>query len=136
MPDGAELADPKTKTILIVDDDESVLNLLEILIKRDGFRIELAATGQEALEKLKRRHDALVLDLMLPGSTSGFGVLKELDALPPPVPPVIIVTAFGHTKEVQEVQKNHHVVAFLHKPINQDKLLGSLHKTLRTQPPK
>ena len=34
------LADPKTKEILIVDDDEAMLNLLVILVRRDGFRID------------------------------------------------------------------------------------------------
>jgi len=36
---------PKTKSVLIVDDDESMLNLLEILVKKDGFQIDLARTA-------------------------------------------------------------------------------------------
>ena len=42
-------ADPKTKEVLIVDDDESMLNLLSILVRRDGFRIDLAGSGDDAL---------------------------------------------------------------------------------------
>ncbi|MBI5629881.1 MAG: response regulator [Elusimicrobia bacterium] len=127
------LLDPKTKTVLIVDDDESMLNLLEIMIRRDGFKIDLAATGEKALEKLKSSPDALVLDLMLPGIT-GFEVISHLSRTPAP-PPVIVVTAYAHTKEVQDMRKQVHVEEFLVKPISQKKLLSILHRVLKTQPP-
>jgi CheY-like chemotaxis protein len=130
-----ELADPKTKSVLIVDDDESMLNLLEILVKRDGFQIDLARTGDEALEKLKRHQDALILDLMLPGTTSGFAVLKKLREWTTPPPPVIVVTAYVSHKEVQEVQKDPNVALFLSKPINQNKLLEALHRVMHTKAP-
>ena len=128
-------SDPKTKEILIVDDDEAMLNLLSILVRRDGFRIDLAGTGDDALEKLKRPHDALILDLMLPGNTSGFDVLARLHAFEGKVPPVIVVTAHAQTKEVQDVMKDPNVVMFLPKPINQKSLLGALHKVLKTVNP-
>ena len=127
--------DPKTKEILIVDDDEAMLNLLSILVRRDGFRIDLAGTGDDALEKLKRPHDAMILDLMLPGNTSGFDVLKRLRAFDGKVPPVIVVTAHAQTKEVQDVMKDPNVIMFLPKPINQKSLLGALHKVLNTVNP-
>jgi CheY-like chemotaxis protein len=128
-------SDPKTKSVLIVDDDESVLNLLEILVKRDGFQIDLARTGDEALEKLKRHQDALILDLMLPGTTSGFVVLKKLREWGKPVPPVIVVTAYVSHKEVAEVQKDPNVALFLSKPIHQEKLLEALHRVMHTKAP-
>ena len=128
--------DPKTKEILIVDDDEAMLNLLAILVRRDGFRIDLAGTGDDALEKLKRPHDALILDLMLPGTTSGFDVLARLRGFDGKVPPVIVVTAHAQTKEVQAVTKDPNVVLFLSKPLNQKSLLGALHKVLGTVNPR
>lgn len=128
-------SDPKSKEILIVDDDEAMLNLLSILVRRDGFRIDLAGTGDDALEKLKRPHDALILDLMLPGTTSGFDVLRRLRSFEGKVPPVIVVTAHAATKEVQEVMKDPNVVLFLSKPINQKTLLGALHRVLKTVNP-
>ncbi|MCX5787412.1 MAG: response regulator [Elusimicrobia bacterium] len=82
-----ELLDPATKTVLIVDDDESVLNLLEILVRRDGFKVELAENGDVALDKLKLGPDALLLDLMLPGTTTGFEVLRRMKIFERPAPP-------------------------------------------------
>lgn len=128
--------DPKSKKVLIVDDDESVLNLLEILVKRDGFRILLASNGEEAVSYLDdAKPDAAILDLMLPGHTSGFGVLKHLRERNSPAPPVIVVTAFLQHKEIEEVKADPNVAAFIPKPINQDQLLGALHGILRTKSP-
>lgn len=135
MADKIDPTDPKTKKVLIVDDDESVLNLLEILVRRDGFAIELATTGAQALQKLKRKPDAMVLDLMLPGGTSGFEVLQSLRQSSEPAPPVIVVTAYAHTPEVQAIMSDPHIVLFLSKPFNQKKLLQALHKVLGTKSP-
>lgn len=135
MSEKAASSDPKTKEILIVDDDEAMLNLLAILVRRDGFRIDLAGTGDDALEKLKRPHDAMILDLMLPGTTSGFDVLARLRGFDGKVPPVIVVTAHAQTPQVQEVMTDPNVALFLSKPINQKKLLGALHRVLNTVNP-
>ena len=135
MAEEKPLADPKTKEILIVDDDEAMINLLSILVRRDGFRIDLAGTGDDALEKLKRPKDALILDLMLPGNTSGFDVLARLRTFEGKVPPVIVVTAHAKTKEVQELMADPNVALFMSKPINQKTLLGALHKILKTVNP-
>ncbi|MDE2040491.1 MAG: response regulator transcription factor [Elusimicrobia bacterium] len=132
-PQPGALSDPRTKKVLIVDDDEGCLNLLEILVKRDGFQIELARDGDEALEKLKRPFDALILDLMLPGTT-GFGVIEQLAARSSGVPPVIVVTAFGSAKELSGVRARPFVALVLDKPLNQKLLLSRLHEVLGTQP--
>lgn len=126
--------DPKTKEILIVDDDEAMLNLLQILVRRDGFRVDLASTGDDAIEKLKRPHAAVILDLMLPGGASGFDVLAWLRKSGGPVPPVIVVTAHAQSKELESVTQDPNVALFLSKPVNQERLLAALHKVLKTRP--
>lgn len=129
------LADPATKTVLIVDDDEGVLNLLEILVKRDGFKVDLATTGDRALTRLERKPDAMLLDIMLPGGTTGFDVLKRLREAQRAVPPIIVVTAFATDPELKKLESDPNIRAIISKPINQEKLLGSLHEALKTQAP-
>ena len=129
------LANPSAKTVLIVDDDEGVLNLLEILVKRDGFKVDLATTGDRALTRLERKPDAMLLDLMLPGGTTGFDVLKRLREAKKAVPPIIVVTAFASDPELKKLEHDPNVRAIISKPINQEKLLASLHEALKTQPP-
>ena len=66
------------KTLLLVEDNEDLLEVLRITFEAEGFRCLTAADGEEAL-KLCKRHgpDLLVLDLMLPGM-DGFEVCTEI----------------------------------------------------------
>jgi len=55
------------ETILIVDDEERLLNVLEAYLKKEGFRVQRAKNGLQALEKARRNPPALiVLDIMMP----------------------------------------------------------------------
>ena len=69
---------PEEKRILIVDDDESVWDLLYYIVRKEGFMVEKASDGEEALSKAKILHPALILlDLMLP-RLSGAELLTKL----------------------------------------------------------
>ncbi|CAB4649250.1 unannotated protein [freshwater metagenome] len=64
--------------ILIVEDEESVLDPLELLLSKEGFTIETARDGREALEKFaKTNPDLILLDLMLP-EVSGTEVCRQI----------------------------------------------------------
>lgn len=83
-----------TKTILAVDDEEHILELISYNLQNGGYKVIKAETGEEALELLERNQiDLLLLDLMLPGM-DGIEVLRiirshtKLKKLP-----VIILTA-------------------------------------------
>lgn len=129
-------AAPSSKSVLIVDDDETILNLLEILVRRDGFRVLRAESGEAAVYLLSKKPDALLLDLMLPGAKSGLDVLAHLRGLSGPAPTVIMITGqVDSHPELMEARKNPLVTEVLHKPINQEKLLGLLHRTLKTRAP-
>lgn len=76
------------KTIAIVDDDLPIGNLLETLLRQEGYRVLRAYSGTEALMLLEReRPDLILLDLMLPG-LSGEEVLPKVSGIP-----VIVVSA-------------------------------------------
>jgi two-component system phosphate regulon response regulator PhoB len=69
-----------SKRILVVDDEPDVLELVRLSLDREGFTIETAETGSEALEKIARRiPDLVVLDLMLPdmSGTQVCGLLRS-----------------------------------------------------------
>ena len=66
------------KKILIVDDESSIVAPLQFLMERNGYRVQVAASGEEALESLeKNRPDLVLLDVMLPG-LSGFDVCRMI----------------------------------------------------------
>ena len=76
------------KTIMIIDDDMHIGNMLEDTLKTEGYGILRAYSGTEALMVLEReKPDLILLDLMLPG-LSGEELLKKINGIP-----VIIVSA-------------------------------------------
>jgi two-component system response regulator RegX3 len=77
--------------ILVVDDEESYRDALSVALEREGFRVALAADGQEALDQFEATRPALVLlDVMLP-RISGVDVCRELRSRSRV--PIIMVTA-------------------------------------------
>lgn len=65
-------------TILVVDDEESFIEALQVGLKREGFRIEVARDGAEALAVFNDiKPDAVLLDVMLP-KVSGTDVCREI----------------------------------------------------------
>ncbi|WP_137723276.1 response regulator transcription factor [Prescottella subtropica] len=66
--------------ILIVDDEPTLVELLSVSLRFQGFAVETAADGAEGLDKARSfRPDALILDVMMPGM-DGFGMLRRLRA--------------------------------------------------------
>jgi two-component system response regulator RegX3 len=77
--------------ILVVDDEESYRDALTVALEREGFRVEVAADGQEALDQFEATHPSLILlDVMLP-RISGVDVCRELRSRSRV--PIIMVTA-------------------------------------------
>lgn len=127
---------PSNKTILIVDDDESILTLFEILVKRDGFKVLTADTVESAIYKLQRNPDLLMLDLILPENTYGIQVLEHIEKSGGTMPKVVVITAANARHEAAiAAKKNPNVSHFLQKPVKQEILLELLHSLLGTQMP-
>ncbi len=89
------------ETILIVDDEEDVLELVRYNLDREGYRIETAACGEEALRKARAKlPNLIILDLMLPG-IDGLQVCRELKAdVKTGNIPVVMLTAKGEDADV------------------------------------
>ncbi len=65
-------------TILVVDDEKNIVQLARLYLDKEGFQVEAAFDGEQALEKAKAaRPDLIVLDIMMPGM-DGLSVCKEL----------------------------------------------------------
>jgi DNA-binding response OmpR family regulator len=65
-------------TVLVADDERHIVQLVKLYLSNEGFRVETAADGQEALEKARRlRPDLIVLDLMMP-RVDGWEVCRRL----------------------------------------------------------
>lgn len=130
-----ELADPKDKLVLLVDDDESLLDLMEHVVQKEGFRTDRAADGTEALRKAEALNpDLILLDFMLPG-VSGYEVLRELQARGNGCIPVIVVTGRQmDRKNVAMLRMEPNVKEFMEKPLRPALLAANIHNLLKTRP--
>jgi len=82
------------KKILVVDDEEPIRILYKEELEEEGYEVDLAASGPEALEKLNRsKPDLVTLDLKMPGM-GGLEVLSKIREHDTKLP-VIICTAYG-----------------------------------------
>ncbi len=80
-------------TILVVDDEKNIVQLARLYLTNDGFRVETASDGKQALERARSvRPDLIVLDIMMP-EMDGLTVCRELRKTSNV--PVIILTARG-----------------------------------------
>lgn len=85
-------------TLLVVDDEERIRRLLNMYLTREGYEIEEAVDGAEALEKaLVNNYDCILLDLMMP-EKDGLEVLQELREKKI-MTPVIMLTAKGEESD-------------------------------------
>lgn len=111
------------KTLLVIDDDESILSLFAMVLQRKGYSVLQAASGEAGLALVKeQRPDLILTDLNMPG-TSGLAVLKSIKGDPELGRiPVVIMTGdeamSGSNKEAESLADG-----ILVKPISMDKLL-------------
>lgn len=88
----------KNKSILIVDDESDLLEMLQSIFERAGYtKIYTASSGKEALNMFRNHHpDMIILDVMMPG-INGFTVLKEIRRIS--TVPVLMLTARGEADD-------------------------------------
>lgn len=130
------LAKSSDKLVMIVDDDESVRDLLEFVVKKEGFRVETAADGEEGLNKIQSMlPDLILLDLMLP-RYGGFEVLRQLQSGETAKIPIIIITGrYTDRTTAEMIRQESNVMDFMEKPLKPAVLAMTLHKILKTRPP-
>jgi len=122
--------------ILIVDDDNDIRAALSELLEAEGFSVEGAPDGREALARLRaaKVHPAVILlDLMMPGM-DGWDFRSEQMRDPRlAAVPVVIVSASGFSR--QSIETQFRPAAYMEKPIERTELLGVIRRLLRSGAP-
>lgn len=113
------------ETILIIDDDVAIGNLEQEVLEREGYLVQRAYSGTEALLLLKeKKPDLILLDLMLPGM-SGEDILPQIQGIP-----VIVVSAKTAVEDKVELLLGG-AVDYLTKPFDTKELLARIKVRLR-----
>ena len=114
--------------ILIVDDEEVLRDVLDAVLRREGFDVVSASTGEEALSLLDGEEiDLVILDIMLPG-ISGIDTLRSMRISNPHLP-VIIITAFSSIDGAIEAMK-HGAYHYIPKPFKNEEVIITVNKAL------
>ena len=93
-----DLAEPARGSVLVVDDDASLAEMLSIVLRQEGFDSRIVGRGDVALDAFRDyKPDLVLLDLMLPGK-DGIDVCKEIRA--ESGVPIVMLTAKGDTVDV------------------------------------
>ncbi|TLM60384.1 MAG: response regulator [Deltaproteobacteria bacterium] len=114
------------KRILVVDDEENTRLGLSKLLSHEGFVVDLAANGTEALDLLRRQRVNLVIsDINMP-DMNGIAFLREISRRFPSTN-VIMITAYGGVESYLEAM-NLGAFEYLHKPVRLDELRSVMKK--------
>ncbi len=122
-------------TLLIVDDNQAVLKMTTIMLKKMGFEVISAVNGVDAVKKFRQHKESiscLITDLSMP-ELDGWGTLTEIRKINPSVPAILASgydEAFAMSRDTSEKPQ-----AFLHKPYSMSDLKGALGTVLGSLAP-
>ena len=121
----------KHARILVVDDDENIRNSLAPILRAEGYIVDLAANGSEAIQKTKSTtYNAALIDIRLP-DMEGIELLTRMKDTVPKVRKIMI-TGFPSTKNAIDAV-NKKADAYILKPVDLEKLLGVIREQLELQ---
>jgi DNA-binding response OmpR family regulator len=106
------------KSILVVDDNEDIRNLLTLVLENEGYLVTQGVDGGECLEIIQDKpFDLILLDVMMPG-LSGFEVLKSIRSSKDKKIsqlPICMITAKSSTEDIDEALE-HGATSYIVKP--------------------
>jgi DNA-binding response OmpR family regulator len=117
--------------ILIVDDDVRYVELLALTLRRNGYRVSTALSGEEALAAAVDRPDLVLVDIVM-AEMDGFEVAHRLHHVTGEATPFVFVTAKGQPHH-RLIGLGMGAVEYIAKPFRPDELLEAVHKILRSE---
>jgi two-component system response regulator AtoC len=96
----------KNTTVLVVDDEPSMLRYLRTLLEVESYRVETASSGTEALARLQKglQPSLVLLDVLMPGGPDGLETLEQLRSLQPQLKVVMLSCVSDTRKVVQAIR--------------------------------
>ena len=115
--------------ILVVDDCQDNLFLMQLILENQGYQVEIANSGAEAISKIDRqRFDLILLDLMMP-RMNGYEVMKYLRNNNLSFIPIFLVTANNYVTRKQAIAAGANGIVY--KPIDINILTSKVAKVLK-----
>lgn len=120
----------KVDRILVVDDAPDNCLLIQAILQDEGYNVELAESGQDALDKIEKQPpDLILLDVMMPGM-DGYEVTRRIrQNTELPFMPILLTTAYDQPSVAQGLDTG--ADDFIRKPVHFDELLARVRALLR-----
>ncbi len=118
------------KTILVIDDESEILELVRDILEMNGYKVLTARDGIEAIGMFEEEHgsiDLVLLDLTMPGM-NGIDVYKKLKKESPGVK-VIFTSGYNQERITNELGEDTHI-AFIQKPFRSKDLVSKIDHTI------
>lgn len=115
------------RSVLVVDDDESICELMTLILSDEGYAVRLARSADQAIQLIQEQQPALILlDLSLPGR-SGADFMSAYRCLPNATAPIIVVSGLPN---VVQLGAQIGAAGSLPKPFDVTVLLDTVHEAL------
>ncbi len=115
--------------VLVIDDEAAIRDSLRMILEYEDYQFVGAASGQDALDVVRReRPDIVLLDIKMPGM-DGMEVLRKLRALDDGLP-VVMISGHGNTATAVEAIRSG-AIDFLDKPLSSERVIVTLRNVLR-----
>jgi CheY-like chemotaxis protein len=118
--------------ILVINDDQSTLELFQLILESDGYEVLLAQRAMEGVSQIEQQHPHLIiLDVKLGTGADGLRFLHDIRRYPPTtaLPVILCTAAVGEMCEHEEVLRQEGIPV-LYKPFDLDELLQAIHQCL------
>ena len=123
--------DTSKKRILVIDDDKSVLRTFTLILKKDGYDVDIAETGKEALEKVEAgKYNAALIDVRLP-DMEGTDLLPKIQSVLPEAVKIIITGFPAVETGIKSLDVG--ADAYLVKPVKPEDLLVLIRERIRNK---
>ena len=124
---------PSIKTILLVDDQDDILDLLEFDFTTDGHEVFRASNGQEAFELLKTKSvDLIISDIQMP-KWNGLKMLQNINQTFTAKPKIFFITGYAAGEIITELYKEG-ACEVIHKPFSYHQLIKKISDYLAAHP--
>ncbi len=121
--------------VLVIDDDDSILELFKMVLEPQGFDVHLSKVTYEDVKRVEDLHPSLIiLDAKLGQQYEGFLLLEKLKLYPPTKSiPVILCSAALEEIRQQEDTLRQKGIPIVYKPFDLDELLQAIEQCLQTR---
>ena len=121
------------KRILIVDDEAELVKAVQVRLEANGYEVETAYDGQEAMDKINNmKPDLILLDIVMP-VMNGYEVSKKLKSNPDTKEIPIIIFSASQRRNLEKECRELGVTDFIAKPFRTQDLLNTVNNFFKTE---